>query len=123
MTGNSKTPPAKKTIQDPPEYAASQASPSSSLDRMPPWSVPVADNVSLEDPAEIPENVAAPRQAAGRMGTGNIVGEAETPASDDPKDKKVGGRQQASGQSAEAPSSKDEERAHGEGARNPQTGE
>ncbi|MGO6724292.1 hypothetical protein ACC717_27280 [Rhizobium ruizarguesonis] len=63
MTDNSKTPPAKKTIQDPPEYTAapedpSQAAPSSSLDKMPPWSIPIAENVALEDPSEIPENVA-----------------------------------------------------------------
>ena len=65
MTDSSKTPPAKKTIQDPPEYAAapedpSQAAPSNSLDKMPPWSLPIAENVAIEDPSEIPaaENVA-----------------------------------------------------------------
>ncbi|MGO6789214.1 hypothetical protein ACCS70_28585 [Rhizobium ruizarguesonis] len=59
MTDNSKSPPAKKTIQDPPEYTAapeepSQAAPSSSLDKMPPWSIPGAENLQIEDPVEIP---------------------------------------------------------------------
>lgn len=93
MTDNSKTPPAKKTIQDPPEYAA------------------------------------APRQAAGRMGTGNIAGEAALKKA--PKGSLSGGSGDWLGgpqNGAEAPCSKESGptgsgKAQGEGARNPQTGE
>lgn len=47
MTENSKATPTKKTIQDPPEYAAAtEATPSSSLDKMPPWSIPGAESVA-----------------------------------------------------------------------------
>lgn len=51
MTENSKIPPAKKTIEDPPEYSAatedpSQAAHSSSSGRMPPWSIPDAESVA-----------------------------------------------------------------------------
>jgi hypothetical protein len=42
---------AKKTIEDPPEYSAASGEPStaahsSSLDKMPPWSIPAAENVA-----------------------------------------------------------------------------
>ncbi|MDW9376820.1 hypothetical protein GHK33_20575 [Sinorhizobium meliloti] len=51
MTENSKIPPAKKTIEDPPEYStataeAGNAAHSISLDKMPPWSIPSAENVA-----------------------------------------------------------------------------
>lgn len=150
MTDKSKTPPAKKTIQDPPEYTAapedpSQAAPSSSLDKMPPWSIPAAENVAhspggsvqgawnsghpggvaIEDPSE-----AAPSNLSGR-------GKPPEPVSQDLRgqlkwneqrtgetDDWLGGPQNG----AEAPGSKESGptgsgKAQGEGARNPQTGE
>ncbi|TAU94746.1 hypothetical protein ELI38_01405 [Rhizobium leguminosarum] len=75
MTDNSKTPPAKKTIQDPPEYAAA--------------------------PGEAALKKAPKGSLSG--GSGDWLGGPQN--------------------GAEAPASKDEERARGEGARNPQTGE
>jgi hypothetical protein len=101
MTDKSKTPPAKKTIQDPPEYAAVNK-----LKGHENQAGYQQNGQSAVTPGQARVSVTGfgeGSEAAGRIGTGNIAGEAETPASDDPKSKKVGGRQQ--------------------GARNPQTGE
>ncbi|MBB3299891.1 hypothetical protein FHT72_003850 [Rhizobium sp. BK077] len=102
MTDNSKTPPAKKTIQDPPEYAAasedpSQAAPSNS------------------------SGTAKPPQPVSQDLRGQLKwNEQRTGETDD----WLGGPQNG----AEAPGSKESGptgsgKVQGEGARNPQTGE
>lgn len=114
MTDNSKTPPAKKTIQDPPEYAAA------ALKKAPKGSLSGGSGDWLGGPQNGEE---ATYQQNGQQvvvptGTGDQA--KETAGTKD----WLGGPQNG----AEAPGSKESGptgsgKAQGEGARNPQTGE
>ncbi|WP_204338275.1 hypothetical protein [Rhizobium ruizarguesonis] len=91
MTDKPKTPPAKKTIQDPPEYAA------------------------------VPGEAALKKAPKGSLsgGSGDWLGGPQNGEEEKHLGDWLGGPQNG----AEAPASKDEERSHGEGVRNPQTDE
>ncbi|WP_164832663.1 hypothetical protein [Sinorhizobium meliloti] len=131
MTENTKTPPAKKTIQDPPEYAVAPGEAT--------WSGrgKASEQHSGETEAGYQQNG---QQAIVPAGTGNQAKTteatkdwlggpqdgAEAPASDNTEKSGdwLGGPQNG----AEAPASKESGptgsgKAQGEGARNPQTGE
>jgi hypothetical protein len=123
MTENPKTP-AKKTIEDPPEYVAAtgKAAPSSSnikggygAEREATYQQNGQSEVN--DRGRVPADDVAEKKApkgslsgetAGRMGTGNIGGEPQDVA-EVPNEKESGPT--------------DSGKAQGEGARNPQTGE
>ncbi|RVH12085.1 hypothetical protein CN217_12635 [Sinorhizobium meliloti] len=123
MTENSKTPPAKKTIQDPPEYSAATDH---------------GENVQLEDPAEIPMGGAEALASDNTEKSGDWLGGpqngAEAPASNDdrgrvpaadvkkaPKGSLSGGVDEQEGGGPDVSARNPQT---GEGyARNPQTGE
>lgn len=144
MAENLKNPPAKKTIEDPPEYSAATDN---------------GENVQLEDPAEIPMDGAEALASDKRRESGDWLGGPQNgeeatyqqngqqvvvptgtgdqakktagtkdwlggPQNGADEDHRLGGRQNG----AETPGSKESGptgsgKAQGEGARNPQTGE
>ncbi|ULR43640.1 hypothetical protein [Rhizobium sp. K102] len=107
MTDKSKTPPAKKTIQDPPEYAAANK-----LKGHENQAGYQQNGQSYQQNGQSAVAPASNDQHDGRVGTGNVSGDF------------LGGPQDV----AEVPGSKESGptgsgKAQGEGARNPQTGE
>ncbi|MHC2545903.1 hypothetical protein RWA02_19470 (plasmid) [Sinorhizobium meliloti] len=122
MTENSKTPPAKKTIEDPPEYGAASGDGTSSN-----WS-----GRGKPHEAETQENLRGQlkwnEQRSGETGAGYQQNghSAVAPSETGDQAKKTAGTKDWLGgpqNGAEAPASTDEERAPGEEARTPQTGE
>ncbi|MDW9365619.1 hypothetical protein [Sinorhizobium meliloti] len=138
MTENSKTPPAKKTIEDPPEYGAASGDGTSSSwsGRGKPHEAETQENLrgqlkwneqrSGETGAGYQQNgqsAVAPSetgdQAKKTAGTKDWLGGPQNGEEENHLGDWLGGPQNG----AEAPASTDEERAPGEEARNPQTGE
>ncbi|MBX4989364.1 hypothetical protein [Rhizobium lentis] len=133
MTENSKTPPAKKTIQDPPEYAAA------ALKKAPKGSLSGGSGDWLGGPQNGEEEnhlgdwLGGPQNGAEFSGRGRPP----EPVSQDLRGQLKWNEQRTGGSGdwlggpqngAEAPSSKESGptgsgKAQGEGARNPQTGE
>lgn len=99
MTENPNIPPAKKIIQDPPEYATAP-----NVAKSP------GGNVQLEDPAEIPSDGAEAPASKDPKESGDWLGGPQNGEEENHLGDWLGGPQNG----AEAP---------GEGARNPQTGE
>ncbi|MBB2698991.1 UNVERIFIED_ORG: hypothetical protein GGI66_003668 [Rhizobium esperanzae] len=117
MTDNSKTPPAKKTIQDPPEYGAAAGESKSGRGKPP------------EQPSGGTE--AAPSEAP-HVISGGIGGEQATYQQNGQSYQQNGQSYQQNGQSdrgrvpndwESGPTGSGKSAAQGEGARNPQTGE
>jgi hypothetical protein len=152
MTENSKIPAAQKTIEDPPEYAAAtgEAAPSSSLDKLPPWSIPAAENEAAPSSSDVSvTGFGGEREATYQQnGQSEVNDRGRVPADDvteqkAPKGSLSGGAAGRMGTGnigddflggpqdvAEAPNEKEsgptgsgKYAAPGEGARNTQTGE
>ncbi|RVQ04158.1 hypothetical protein [Sinorhizobium meliloti] len=127
MTENSKTPPAKKTIEDPPEYGAASGDGTSSS-----WSgrgkPPEAESQeNLRGQLKWNEQRSGETEAGYQQNGQSAVAPSET---GDQAKKTAGAKDWLGGpqNGAEAPRSKESGptgsgKAQGEGARNPQTGE
>jgi hypothetical protein len=118
MTENSKIPPAKKTIQDPPEYGAATGQ---AVPKAPKGSLSGgAEAPASNDPKESGDKVGGRQQAGYQQNGQSAVAPTKGPQNRADEDHRLAGRQNG----AEAPGEEARNPQRGERiARNPQTGE